>query len=329
MTKYTAPTNATQQHKRGVYVAPRDFIDTLFPPDLLTPDERPVVAYPDSFVPRDTGKTIEYYRQFHPAPRQAYAGRSTYFCVSTVERQRKRQVKKRLADVRTAMVLVLDDIGTKATAPAVAPSYVLETSTGNYQWGYLIEPYDVSTPAGQRYYDAVLWSMAAAGHNDEGMRSASRLARMPGSLHRSGFVSRVVSWDPHRVWELAALFALFDVPWLEPRVRRALAPGPHVALSEVDDPIYDWLLEQKLVLGHNDQWVFIECPWRGEHTKGAQGASSTAYSPDGYGLEGIGFKCLHGHCAERTVADFMNWVNHTKFPCGLYAVTYQESTTDV
>ena len=284
------------------------FLNTLFPPDLLLPDERPAIAYPDSFRSRGTGKLVEYYRQMHPVERMALTGKSTYFCVSTVQRQRARQIKKRLEDVRTAWVLVLDDIGSKSKPPRVPPSYQLETSEGNYQWGYLIEPYDVSTPEGQAYYDTALYVMAEAGHNDPGFRSASRLARMPGSVHRTGWIARLTDWNPQRSWDLESLMADFQVPLVTPRVAKALKPGKWTDLADVEDPVLDWLQDNGQVLGHNDQWVFIECPWRDTHTGGAQGASSTAYSPADYGREGVGFKCLHGHCVKRGVDDLLTFV---------------------
>lgn len=293
-------------------IDPKTFLQTLFPPDLLLPDERPVVAYPASFTRRDTGKTVDYYRQFHPRGRLPVGEKATYYCVSTVERQRKRQVKKRLEDVRSAMVLVCDDWGTKAVRPDVPASYEIETSKGNFQGGYLLEPYDVSTPAGQAYYDSILYSLAEAGLNDPGCRSATRLVRLPGSLHGTGFVAAVTGWWPERVWELEALAEAFDIPLKEPRKKHALQPGAYARLADVDDWVYDWLVETGAVLGHNDQWVFIECPWRESHTDGAQGPSSTAYSPDEYSRKGRGFKCLHGHCAQRTLTDFLTYLHSEK-----------------
>lgn len=293
-------------------ITPKTFLQTLFPPDLLLPDERSVIAHPASFTSKETGKLVEYYRQFHPRGAIKWGELATYYCVSTVTHQRKRQVKKRLEDVRTAMVLPLDDIGTKATAPEVPPSYTIQTSAGNYQWGYLLEPFDVSSPAGQAYYDSVLYSLAEAGHNDPGCRSATRLVRLPGSLHRTGFVATVVEWHPSRIWELRELAELFDIPLKTPRKSFAMKPGKYAVLADVDDHVYTWLAETGRIWGHNDQWVHIECPWRSGHTDGAQGPSSTAYSPRDYGRAGVGFKCLHGHCANRDVADFMSWVMENK-----------------
>jgi len=293
-------------------ITPKTFLNTLFPSDLLLPDEAPVIAWPDSFVSQETGEVVEYYAQRHWRPRSAIPRDvATYFCVSTVDQQlERRQVKKRLEDVRTAMVIACDDIGSKCTPTRVPPSYILETSAGNTQHGWLLEPFDVSTPVGQAYYDAVLWSLAKAGHNDEGFRSASRLARLPGSLHRTGFKARIVEWHPGRVWELEDLVAAFDIPMVKPRANKkhALRPGKYDRLEDVEDVVYHWLVDNWTIYGHNDQWVHIECPWRDQHTDGLQGSSSTSYSPVDYGRDSAGFKCLHGHCARRGAIEFMEWV---------------------
>jgi hypothetical protein len=287
-------------------ITPDEFITTLFPPDLLLPDERVCIAHPAQFV-RD-GVRVDYYRQFNYHPGCMAAPDSYYFCVSTVQRQRRRQIRKRLDDVRTAFVLVVDDVGTKSAWPDVEGSYVLETSAGNHQIGWLLEPFGVS---GDRagYYDRCLMALAAAGFNDPGFRSASRLARVPGSVHRTGFVARMAAWAPWRVWDLPDLMEALgvDVP-AGPIYRRGRLPGVVTALDGVTDPLYRWLAGRGMVRGHNADFAHIECPWRAGHTGGAQGATSTGFSPRGYGrYMARGFRCLHGHCAGYGIREFEQW----------------------
>ena len=296
------------------HITPSSFISTIFPPDLLLPDEKVCIAHPNSFVSRETGERVDYYRQMNWRGGPLVLNTAWYFCVSTVVAQRRRQIKKRLEDVRTAFVLVVDDVGTKSQAPTVEPSYVLETSDGNFQWGYLLEPFDVSTPDGAAYYDQCLMSLAAAGFNDPGFRSANRLARLPGSLHKSEFVARITRWRPDRVWDLAALVKDFGVP-LVPVARRhgiglARAPGFVDRLADVRDPLSHWLMQDRsgMVLGYNSDFVFIECPWRNGHTDGRQGPTATGFSPYGYGkYRDRGFRCLHGHCAGYSIRHFEEW----------------------
>ncbi len=292
-------------------ITPDEFITTLFPPDLLLPDECICVARPAQFVSRETGETVDYYQQMRWRPGCLNHAEAWYFCVSTVVAQRQRQIKKRLSDVRAAMVLVVDDVGTKSKVLPVQPSYKLETSQGNFQWGYLLEPFDVSLERGADYYDRCLLSLAAAGFNDIGFRSANRLARLPFSMHKSGFCARVRDWTPRRSWVLEELMEEFDVPLLKALPRRAAAsraPGTVKAIAEIADPLYWWLVMEWGVRGCNADFMFIDCPWKAGHTDGLQGATATGFSPWGYGqYMDRGFKCLHGHCAGYGTRQFEEW----------------------
>lgn len=83
---------------------------------------------------------------------------------------------------------------------------------------------------------------------------------------------------------------------------------------ECDDPIADWLLENWNVYGYQtDGGLCIECPWEDSHS-GRGANSSTVYFPIGSnGYKHGGFKCMHGHCSERTFADFVNWLKQNGY----------------
>jgi hypothetical protein len=232
---------------------------------------------------------------------------ATYYCVSTCKRDPSYPRRNRQT-VREAWVVPFDDIGTKAREPSVEPSYKIETSVGNYQWGYLIHPFDVSTPEGQLAYDTVLYSAVKAGLNDPGCRSATRVVRLPGSLHKTGFVARVTHWQPERVWELENLLGALGVEKVVPASGVSAEPGKHSRLEDVTDPVYHWLVDSQLAMGHNSDWVHILCPWRDSHTGGVQGEGATGYSPEEYSTMSPSFKCFHGHCAEKTTRDFRDWL---------------------
>jgi hypothetical protein len=247
-----------------------------------------------------------------------------YFCVSTVRvpEDAAAPLRRRAEDVREAFVLVLDDVGTKSAVPPVAPSYILQTSikdgVPNHQYGYLLEPFDVSTPAGQAYYDACLVAAAAVGINDAGMRSATRVARMPGALHKSGFVAELVSWNPERVWDLPGLASGLG---LEPEryiseVRQL--EGGFRALDDVQDSVADWLLDAGLMSGACSEDFFeVSCPWKDTHSDGRDVAY---YSPLDYGKLGRQFKCHHGHCGDKTTGLFLQWVRDSGGPDVVEAV---------
>ena len=56
----------------------------------------------------------------------------------------------------------------------------------------------------------------------------------------------------------------------------------------------------------------ILCPWHSAHTTGTDG--TTYWEPHTGGYAGHGFKCLHGHCTGRTVADLLAWLGMEKKP---------------
>lgn len=282
-------------------ITPQLFVEHLFPAGLLHSREGVLVS-----VTRDKGMANAF---FHP--RSAYmSGHSSYFCVSTVARARNEYPRRRLIDLRSAWVIVCDDVGTKAKPAPIKPSYVIETSEGNFQHGYLLQPFDVSDPEGAGYYDACTLALADAGYNDPGCRSASRIVRLPGSVHKTGFIARVADWHQDRFWDLPDLMgelSLVPHPGVIAKAKKRFEPNA-IALSEVADPMLDWLSANQYTWGtHNEHWVHIRCPWELEHTSDS-GPTSTAYSPLDYGYFGRSFKCFHGHCQGRTVRDLASWI---------------------
>jgi hypothetical protein len=196
-------------------------------------------------------------------------------------------------------VLVLDDIGTKATAPGgVEPTYKIETSPGNYQWGYRLEPTDRFDE-----FEALFKHCADQGWSDAGAGGSYRVVRIPGSANmkpaNDGFLARITEWNPDRVWSLDDLADelgcdLTAVPAAPPARGQADAP----VLDAAADPYLRLLKSERLVLPGeiHDGKLNIQCPF-GKHEPGA--ASSTVY------YVGSGsFSCLHETCDKRSSTDF-------------------------
>lgn len=75
---------------------------------------------------------------------------------------------------------------------------------------------------------------------------------------------------------------------------------------EASDSLADWLRENGRVKSEGREGeLYIECPWKDTHSdKGNE--TSTVYFPIGSnGFEAGGFKCLHAHCTEHGMADFL------------------------
>jgi len=242
---------------------------------------------------------------------------STYFCVSTV-RQPEAEPDgaiwwtRRKSDCVAAYCIVLDDVGSKAEPPPIEPSWKLESSANNFQWGYIIQPYE-----NLDRYAAIVESVAALGFADAGAGGYNRVMRIPGSRNakpgRDGFVSRVTDWHPERLFELDDLARDIGVDLenmhVQPSSVVKSVGGGVVIEGEVADPMLYWLEENGHVLSDSgSQWVDIRCPWHEAHTTGDDKAG---YSPLGRGADGYeefrAFNCLHEHCREKKYRAFLDW----------------------
>ena len=94
--------------------------------------------------------------------------------------------------------MMLDDIGTKSKEPPLAPTWVMETSEGSFQWGYAF-----SEQPSKGDFTAAITAIAEAGYTDPGATNAVRNCRIPGSVNlkrgRNNFEARLVEFHPPRV----------------------------------------------------------------------------------------------------------------------------------
>jgi len=242
-----------------------------------------------------------------------------YVMASTADpRAADGKLYRKQANCREAWLFTLDDIGTKSGKPVVEPSYKLRTSwkpnadgemvVSNEQWGYLLEPFDVSTPDGVRYYDACTVACGRAGISDPGMRGPQRLCRVPGSRHSSGYVAELIETNFDRLFKLPELMAALgvDVQSVLDETDTRVLDKSDAGLGEVEDSVADWLLDNGMVSGRvTGDWMEIKCPWSDQHS---DGRGEAGYSPLDYGRVGRQFKCLHGHCTDKNTGVFLRWV---------------------
>ena len=196
------------------------------------------------------------------------------------------------------LVMVLDDIGTKSKEPPLPPTWVMETSPGNYQWGYAF-----SEQPTKGEFAAAIRAVAEAGYTDPGACNPVRNFRLPGSVNlkpgRDAFASRLVSWERSREYTLAEVCEALGVT---PGPVESLGPRPVRLADDGADDVAAWLSERGLVLSRPNQegWMGVVCPQADRHTDG---------NPEGrYLPSGRAFCCLHSHCIDLGSAAFLDWV---------------------
>jgi len=227
-------------------------------------------------------------------PGESWYGNTASFIV---ERFKDGHPSASAANCEYNLTLVLDDIGTKSKKPPLPPTWIIETSLGCYQWGYVFR---IQPPKDD--FAAAIKAIAAAGYTDPGACNPVRNFRLPGSVNlkpgRDNFVAQLVEFHPEREYSLEEICAALDV-----------VPGPseseyspiRIADDGTDD-VLAWLSQEGLLLTRPNAGGFaaVVCPNSAEHTDG---------NPEGrYKPSTRAYCCLHSHCTELDSRAFLQWV---------------------
>jgi hypothetical protein len=216
------------------------------------------------------------------------------------------------ANCEAVAFLMLDDIGTKSNTPPLAPTWKIETSPGNYQWGYTFRLEDQPSKAD---FTAAVRAIAEGGFTDPGATNAVRLFRIPGSVNlkagKGDFAARMVEFHPTREFSLPEICeALGVVPGpadtAEVRAIRLLDDGK--------DPVLQWLAAAGHVYAapNREGWAGVTCPNAAQHSDG---------NPEGrYNPAMRAFCCYHGHCGHIDSSAFLSWVEAEGGPSAAYGL---------
>jgi hypothetical protein len=226
---------------------------------------------------------------------QAWYGNTASFIVDRFEDGR---VSASAANCEYCLALVLDDVGSKSKTPPLAPTWIMETSPGNYQWGYAFTE-EQPTKA---EFSAAIRAIADAGYTDPGACNPVRNFRLPGSVNlkpgKDGFAAKLVEFTPARQYTLGTICDALGVVPAE--ASDALRP---IRISDDGaDDVLTWLSSQGLVLRRTNAegWAGVICPNSASHTDG---------NPEGrYNPAMRAYCCYHSHCTELDSGAFLDWV---------------------
>ena len=208
------------------------------------------------------------------------------------------KVSASAANCEYVLVMMLDDIGTKSKEPPLAPTWIMETSEGSFQWGYAFK----EQPS-KGDFTAAIKAIAKAGYTDPGATNAVRNFRLPGSINlkpgRDNFVSTLVAFHPEREYNLEDICTALEV------VPDPADTATNVAIRLADtgkDSVVTWLNEQGLIMSaaNGEGWMGVVCPNNEQHT---DGNIEGRYKP----LD-RSYCCLHGHCVDFSSQMFLDWV---------------------
>ncbi len=245
---------------------------------------------------------------------------NNYFSLSTFRPDDAGRTRRRKSHFVALHAVMLDDVGSKVDLErlTLAPSWLLETSPGNFQAGYLLRDPLTDGSTADQLVDAIV----ASGLCDPGANGPrTRLARLPVGVngkHSPPFPCRLIEWSPELRYSVEEL-----VDGLQLDMKAAGRPKPSSRRSTqktsndggevwtprpVENSVLTALRECGLYKsplggGKHD----ISCPWVNEHTGQANGGTAYFEPDDNWPIGG--FKCLHGHCSGRHVRDLLGFLD--------------------
>ena len=221
-----------------------------------------------------------------------------------IDRFKDGHVSASAANCEYVLVMVLDDVGTKADIPPLEPTWKIETSEGSFQWGYAFSEQPTKAD-----FSAAIKAIADAGYTDKGAINAVRNFRIPGSINlkpdRNNFAAKLVEFHPSRDFTLDQICAALGVV---PAPADSVGFKPIRLSDDGADDVMAWLSGQGLLLSKPNQegWAGVMCPNSAEHTDG---------NPEGrYMPANRAYCCLHSHCVDFGSSAFLKWVDENGGP---------------
>jgi hypothetical protein len=215
-----------------------------------------------------------------------------------IDRFEDGRVSASAANCEFVLFMMLDDIGTKSKTPPLAPTWILETSPDNFQYGYAF-----SEQPTKGEFTAAVKAIAAAGYTDAGATNAVRNVRLPGSINlkpgRDNFEAKLVEFHPERDYTLGDICTALGVT---PAPADTNHYAPIRLADNGGDDVLSWLNDQGMVLSkiNGEGWLSVTCPNNAEHTDG---------NPEGrYKPLDRSYCCLHSHCVDFGSQTFLDWV---------------------
>ena len=183
-----------------------------------------------------------------------------------------------------------DDIGGKVDREliTVEPSWIIETSSNNFQYGYIFQtPIDELHQA-EELANAIIKAELTDPGNDG---PATRLARLPVGVNGKyvpSFKCNLTSWHPDLTYTPDELIEGLELErFIEGR-------------SSVDDALVLALKSKGLYREHGPQQKHhITCPWASEH-RGSVDPGATYFEPNDTYPEPL-FRCHHPVCRDRGI----------------------------
>jgi len=253
-----------------------------------------------------------------------------YFTISLFDTDKSNRARRRKELFKATYCIVIDDVGEKIDPGLLfdkpAPSWILETSPGSQQWGYILDKPCTDRSQVELLLQGLVANICPDGI-DSGMLGVTRYVRLPEGWNTKAskvalnngelFKCKMILWQPKTKINLSLFAQIFNID-LTCQQKTNLPINDLPLIDHANHPIWT-LITMKEHLGDNR--YMISCPWQSEHTSQEDTGTMLVIHNNGK----LAFKCHHGHCANRTSLDLLNWIE--TYPAVMTA--YQEYCLDI
>jgi hypothetical protein len=250
---------------------------------------------------------------------------NNYIAVSSFKHGIDNKVRRRKDQFSRMFAVMVDDVGTKVKFDdlALAPSARVETSPGNYQDWYFIYPPVSNRLKAEALVEGMIENGLTADGADPGMRGVTRYGRLPVGVNGKAkyveklgheFQQNVIIWSPttrYSIEEIANAYGVDLNKAAQPRRKSSNSKKLAKAYKSSGEDAFLELLHRANLYTESvsslDGAHRIVCPWVHEHTD--EDPTGTVYfEPSEENDWRGGFKCHHGHCQSRNIADLSHFM---------------------
>jgi hypothetical protein len=211
---------------------------------------------------------------------------------------------------------MVDDVGTKVqphTLNGIEPTFIIETSRGNFQWWLLLREPERDPDK----FDALIRAFIDGRllGADPGMSGITRVGRLPGYTNgkpeNDGWVTKLVASNPSIRFTIPQLIKAFDLKLQGTRSPPRITPND-VAKARIKMFVNaETFLKRRRMLKRKQAdpsgWREMTCPWKDEHTGGADNGAAIREPRAENQFYGA-FRCHHGSHIDKHWQDLTGWI---------------------
>ena len=287
-------------------ISNQEFLHAIFGDEFI-------FAHVTDFFSSPSGGSTEWLGN-HYVNYEMRAYSNQYFTISLFNETPDEVARRRKELFKSTHCIVLDDVGEKIDLSDLldkipAPSYILETSPGSQQWGYILTEPCFDRSVVENLLHGLISKLCPDGI-DSGMAGVTRYVRLPEGYNNKPskmklnngkpFKCNMLLWQPEVKVDIDLFAEAFEID-LSKDYKFDKSYGEVDEIYGANHPAWK-ILQMKEYIGEGK--YDISCPWADEHTDPSDDRATVFISVDG----SIGFKCHHGHCEKRGASDLLQYL---------------------